>query len=177
MKWQMIFHFAMAALVVLLLPSAAHADSVEITLTQTSQTATAGSTITFDATIASLSSTDPVFLNGDSSATSSLLLTVDDTPFLANFPLSLNPGVVSGPFALFEVIIDPSAPAGAYNLNSFTILGGLDGNASDTIGTADFSVTVTNAIATPEPKTLVLLLSGLLVIRLFLKFRHIGKVS
>jgi hypothetical protein len=164
-------HFAMAAMVVLFLATAAHADSVDVTLTQTSQTTAAGSTITFDATITNLSSTDKIFLNGDSSVTSSLLLTIDDTPFLTNFPLSLDPSEVSGPFTLFSVFIDPSTPAGTYDFNSFSILGGEDDSASDTIGTADFSLTVGSIIATPEPGTMTLLISGLLAIAVFTRFR------
>jgi len=164
-------YLAMAALVVLCLASAARADLVDVTLTQTSQTAAAGSTIEFDATITNLSSTDTVFLNGDSSVTSSLLLTVDDTPFLVNFPLSLGPDESSGPFALFDVTIDPSTPPGTYDLNAFSILGGLDDSASDIIGTADFSVMVEGASVTPEPGTLALLLLGFLVTGALTRFR------
>jgi len=142
----------LATVVVLFFASAARADSVDVELTQTSQTAAPGSTITFDATITNLSSTDTVFLNGDGSITSSPLLTVDDTPFLTNFPLSLDPSETSGPFALLNVI----------DFNSFSILGGADGSASDTIGTAEFSVTVATASPVPEPGILGLLVVGLL---------------
>jgi hypothetical protein len=158
---------AVAAMVVLCPASPARADSVDITLTESSQTAAAGSTLTFDAVVTNLSSTDTVFLNGDSSTTSSVLLTVDDTPFLTNFPLSLNPSEASGPSALFNVLINASTPGGTYDFNSFSILGGLDGSTFDTLGTADFSVTVTSAVATPEPGTLLLLASGLLGIGLW----------
>jgi hypothetical protein len=164
MKLQTIARLAVAAMIVFFLAVATYADSVDVTLTQTSQIAAAGSTITFDATITNLSSTDAIFLNGDSSVTSSSLLTVDDTPFLANFPLSLDAGEVSGPFALFDVFIDPSTPTASYDFNSFSILGGLDGDASDIIGGANFSISVGSVIATPEPGTLVLLLSALLTI-------------
>jgi len=152
----------LATVVVLFFASAARADSVDVELTQTSQTAAPGSTITFDATITNLSSTDTVFLNGDGSITSSPLLTVDDTPFLTNFPLSLDPSETSGPFALFNVIIDPTIAPGTYDFNSFSILGGADGSASDTIGTAEFSVTVATASPVPEPGILGLLVVGLL---------------
>jgi hypothetical protein len=166
-----IVHVALTVVIVLFLASAARADSVDVALTKTSQTAAAGSTITFDATITNLSSTDTIFLNGDSSTTSSLLLTVDDTPFLTNFPLSLAPSEISGPFPLFNVIIDSSAPPGTYQLNSFSILGGLDGSTFDTVGSADFSVRVGSLTPTPEPGSLVLMFSGLLAIGVFTRFR------
>jgi len=164
-------HVVLAAVMALFLAVAARADSVDVTLTQTGQTAAAGSTITFDATITNLSSTDTVFLNGDSSITSSFLLAVDDTPYLTNFPLSLGPSEVSGPFALFNVIIDPSTPAATYDFNSFSILGGPGGNESNTIGTADFSVTVGSVTAAPEPGTFSLSLSGLLLLGIAFSFR------
>lgn len=169
MKQQNVVHITTAILAFLFFGSVAWADSVGVALTQTSVTTTAGSTITFDAAITNFSTTDTIFLNGDGSTTSSLLLTVDDTPFLANFPLSLDPNEVSGPFALFNVIIDASIPTGIYDFNSFSILGGSDGNAFGTIGSVDFSVTVDN-VTTPEPWTQFLLLSGLLVLGMLRKF-------
>jgi len=177
MKRAKIVHLVVAAIVVLFLASAARADSVEVTLTQTSQTAAAGSTVTFDATIANLSSTDTIYLNGDSWVTSSLLLTVDDSPYLTNFPLSLAPDQVSGPFALFNVLIDPTTPDDIYDFNSFSILGGSDGDTYDTIGTADFSVTVGSVTAAPEPGALALLLSGLLAIGMLGRLRRSTKAT
>jgi hypothetical protein len=164
--------FTMVALAILILASVAHADSVGITLIQISQTGAAGSTVTFDATLTNLTG-NTVFLNGDSSATSSLFLTVDDTPFLTNAPLWLAPSASSGPFALFNVLIDPNMPVGTYDFNSFSILGGVDGNAFDTLGTANFSVVT----ATPEPGTLVLILCGLLTIGMFAQFRGLGRTN
>lgn len=164
MKRTRIMQMGLVALAALVLACGARADSVDVSLTQTSQTATPGSTITFDATITNLSSTDTVYLNGDSSVTSSTLLTIDDTPFLFNFPLSLDPSEASGPFALFNLFIDPSTPDGTYDFNSFSILGGLDSSSFDTLGAAEFSVTVANPTVTPEPEPLCLLLLGFLAI-------------
>jgi hypothetical protein len=160
MKRNVVLCFAISTLVCVLSGAAARADSVGVTLSQASLTGVVGSTVTFDATIANLSS-DTIFLNGDASVTSSTLLTVSDAPFLANSPLSLDPGQVSGPFALFSVFINPTLTAGTYGLNSFSILGGLDSGSSDTIGTASFSVTVQEPTAVPEPATVVLLFIGL----------------
>ncbi len=108
--------------------SAAHADSIQITLTQTSQIGAAGTTITFDATLTNLSP-GTIFLNGDSATTSLPFLTVGDNPFLSNAPLSLAPGASSGPFALFNVFIAPGIPKGTFGSNNFSILGGTTSRA------------------------------------------------
>jgi hypothetical protein len=101
---------------------------------------------------------------------------VDDTPFLTNFPFFLNPSESSGPFALFNVLIDPAALPGTYDFNTFSALGGLDGSTFDTLGTADFSVTVLGASPVPEPGTIVLFVSGLLALGIFTRFRRLGRV-
>ena len=158
---------------ILTLAPVARADMVSVTLTQTSETAVAGSTIAFDATITNLDATE-AFLNGDSSATSSTFLSVDDGPFLANFPLLLDPGEASGPFELFDLTVDSTTPPGAYDFNSFSILGGGDGGASDTIGTADFDVVVTQINPVPEPATFVMLISGFVLLGARYAFTYRG---
>lgn len=163
MKRTKMMRLGLATLAILILSCRAQADSVGVSLTLTSQTAAPGSMITFDATITNLSSTDTIYLNGDSSVTSSALLTVDDTPFLTNFPFWLDPAEASGPFALLNVLIDPSTPEGTYDLNSFSILGGLDGDTWDILSTTNFSVTVANVTPTPEINTLYLFLIGIFV--------------
>ena len=155
-----------ATLVMLLLAPASRATLISIVLTQTSQSAPAGTTVEFDATLTNLSATDTVFLNGDSTATSSLFLTIDDSPFFLNAPFFLDPGASSGPFALFDVIIDAAAPTAVYDFNFFQILGGLDGSASDTIGSAVFAVNVSAPSRVPEPATLWLLAAGVAGVRL-----------
>jgi hypothetical protein len=52
---------------------------------------------------------------------------VNDAPFNANAPIFLDPGASSGPFELFDVIVDPSAAPAAYSGNLFSIFGGPDG--------------------------------------------------
>lgn len=147
----------------LILCSSAHADTIQINLTQSKVSAAPGSVVTFDASLTNLSSTDTMFLNADSWSTTSPFLSVDDTPFFANAPLTLGPNASTGTFALFSVLIDPNTPLGTYDFNSFSILGGIDGSASDVLGSATFSVAVTSAHV-PEPGALLLLLcSGVLV--------------
>jgi hypothetical protein len=139
---------------------------LNLTLTNPDRVVTQGTTtVQFDATILNPSTTDAIYLNGDSAVTSSPLLTVDDSPFFANAPLSLDPGASSGPFELFAVNLASDIPAGTYSLNTFSILGGPDnGTFSDfsDIADAGFSITVTPGTASvPEPATLPLLSAGL----------------
>lgn len=146
---------------------AIQADSLTVNLVQSDLTGAPGTTVDFFATILNPSFTDTVYLNGDSSSTSSFLLTLDDTPFFINAPLFLTPGESSGPFELFDIIFDPSTPSATYSGNVFSILGGPDGGTfSDFTDLADvpFSVTVATPTATtPEPREITPLLCGLLL--------------
>lgn len=142
----------------LFVAATATAQDLGIVLSQTTLSGAAGATLTFDATVTNLSSST-IFLNGDSSTTASAFLTVSDNPFLNNAPLSLAAGASSGPFAAFAVTIVPGIAVGSYNLNDFTILGGLTNVDFSPLGSTDFTVNVSPA---PEPTTLLLVGSGLL---------------
>jgi len=153
------------SLTMVLFSVAARADSIDITLMETSQSGLPGTTVTFDATITNLTGAT-IFLNSSGNATSTPFLTVDGNPFLTNAPLSLAPGASSGPLALFSVIIAPGITPGVYDSNKFYIVGGTTSGASDMVGSAEFNVAVA-----PEPGTLVLLASGLLGLGFKLRFR------
>ena len=56
---------------------------------------------------------------------------------------------------LFVLTVPPNS-LGTF-LGTFTLLGGADGNASNPLGTANFTVNV----ITPEPSSIVLLLTGI----------------
>jgi len=143
-------------------PNAARADSLDVTLSQANQTVLLGTTtVVFDATISNPSSTDTIFLNGDASSIPSPFLTIDDTPFFTNAPLSLAPGASTVPFELFDILLASNTPIGTYDLNTFSILGGLDGATFDDLADTNFSITVANPAAVPEPSTLLLLGLGL----------------
>jgi hypothetical protein len=142
----------------LFLATSATAQDIGIVLSQSTLSGAAGATLTFDATLTNLSSST-IFFNGDSSTTASAFLTVSDNPFLNNAPLSLAAGASSGPFAMFAVTLAPGIAAGIYNLNDFTILGGLTNVDFNPVGSANFTVDV---LPVPEPGTLVLVASGLL---------------
>jgi len=152
------------------------ADSLDVTLTEANQTVVQGTTVVeFDASILNPSTTDTIYLNGDSSTTSSLLVSVDDSPFFANAPYYLTPGQSSGTFALFDVDLPADLTDGIYS-GVFSILGGPDGGTGtdfDDLSDANFSVDVVNPVATPEPSTLLLLgigFTGLLFLRKRLHF-------
>lgn len=143
-----------------LLPSTrAFADSISLNLTSPVESAAAGSTVSFSATVSAPDTNGgTVFLNGDSFDVTSPLV-FDDSGFLLNFPLSLDPGdSFSG--ELFSFALPSDLPAGQY-IGSFEIVGGADGGAQDVLSTVDFQVNVAGAPTVPEPESLMLLAAGL----------------
>jgi len=117
--------------------------------------------VEFDETAMNSSTSDTLYLNGDSSTTSSPLVTVDDSDFINNWPLSLAPGASFGPAALFVVDLPADLAPGTYT-GTFSILGDTTntGGLSD-LADVNFTIDVTSAVVTPEPATLLLLGSGL----------------
>lgn len=147
--------FAVAAMSV----GAASAGEVNVVFDTPDQTASAGATLQYFGTITN--TTDgTIFLNSDDlsmSATAGDFTLTDQ--FFNTVPISLGAGQSSGDIELFDVTITAPFPdnLGTY-YGSYTLLGGVDGNASDVLTTpsVEFSTTVT-----PEPVTSVLLLAGL----------------
>jgi hypothetical protein len=150
----------------LVVPSPVLADTLTLSLSNPVQSATPGSTLTFDATVSAPSTNAaPVFLNSDNYTIDSPL-TLDDSDFFS-LPLSLDPGD-SYTGALFTITLPSGFAQGDYS-GSFEILGGAGGSAFDTLATTDFQIS-----PTPEPRTMLLLATGLGPLG-FVMYRKKGK--
>jgi hypothetical protein len=103
--------------------------------------------------------TDPIFLNTASGSLSSPDLDFDYTNYFVVVPRVLNGGdSYSGP--IFAIVVGPTALSGDYS-GSFTIQGGIDGDAFNDLATQNFQVTVSSV---PEPATLGQELAGILAL-------------
>jgi hypothetical protein len=145
----------------LLLSSRTFADTIGLSLNAPAQPVTAGSTVSFVATVSAPGkNSGTVFLNGFSFNVPSPLI-LDDSGFFNDFPFSLDPGdSFSG--VLFTITLPSNTAAGLYPV-TFEILGGADSGAQDTIASVqDFPVNVASTASTvPEPESLMLLAAGL----------------
>ena len=144
----------------MLLSTQAQADTLTLTLDNPTQSGAPGDLLlSFTATVITPgTNTGTIFLNSDSFNLDSPL-TLDDSAFVNNFPLFIDPGT-SFNGLLFTVSIPDGTPAGPY-LGSFSILGGPDGDTLNTLDTANFEVDVASPSAVPEPGTFLLLVTGL----------------
>jgi hypothetical protein len=154
-KTALLFFIALLAALTLAMP--ASADTLNLVLSNPVQTGIPGSTLTFDATAsAPASNSATVFLVGDNFNVTLDGATIDDSDFLT-FPFSLDPGdSFAGP--LFTVALPSTIAPGAYT-GFFSILGGSDPSAQDTIATVNFEINAPAAV--PEHGTWLLLATGL----------------
>jgi hypothetical protein len=139
----------------------ARAGVIEIVLDNPYQTGHPGDTLQFFGTISNTGS-DPVFLNGDSLTLAGLSFTITDL-FLTNVPMSLDAGSSSVDLELFDVTLsNPLLDLPADYLGSYTLLGGVDGDAGENLASANFSLTTAPSVpGVPEPGSWLLLGTGL----------------
>jgi hypothetical protein len=145
------------AIALLALSAPASGSTLNFTLFFPAVTTGLPSVVSFAATVsAPLTNTGAVFLNSDN-VNIDFPLTLDDSGFFMNFPLSLAPGAsFTGP--IFTVTVPDFAQLYfAYN-GYFEIDGGADPGASDPVASANFTVT-----PVPEPATGLLLIGGLVL--------------
>ena len=146
---------ALSALVFALILQAApaHADTLNFSLTSSTLSGASGDTLTFFGTVSTPSSNrKTIYLNGDSLNFSASGATVDDSGFVFNFPLSLDPNnTFTG--ELFTVTLPSDLPQGLYS-GYFEILGGSNSSVSSTLATVGFQVVDG---AAPEPTSWLLL--------------------
>lgn len=103
------FRTLIAAIAALLLLGAPRANAgLLFSLNPAGQQGSPGTTLVFNATLTN-TGVDEVWLNGDGISLSSPLLSLDDTLFFANTPLSLA-GAESWTGDIFTVKIDPGLP-------------------------------------------------------------------
>src|SRR5579864_834406 len=130
----------------------AQADPLDFTLSATTVSGTAGTTVGLFATLTNTGS-DTISISADSFSISSAYLTGDDTPFF-NFLLSaastLAPGATTGPMDILDIAISSLATPGLYGSNSFTV-DWTDSTGASFTTSQDFTANVTNPISTPEP--------------------------
>ena len=159
--------FSIALLAALALAIPASADTLSLVLSNPIQTGTPGSTLTFDATASAPGSNSAtIFLNGDNFNVVLDGATIDDSDFLS-FPFTLDPGdSFSG--SLFTVALPSTLAPGTYT-GFFSILGGSDSGAQDTLATANFEIDAPSTV--PEPGTWLLLATGLTLLAALLYSR------
>ena len=165
MKRKLAYALLSAPLLAASLSTAAFADTITLSLTTATESAAVGTAISYAATLsADPGNTAPVYLNGDTiTFNGPTSFTFDDSGLFDNFPSALGPGE-SDTAELFSVNVPTDAMNGTY-LGSYALEGGSDANADTTLANVAFAVNVTSAASvTPEPASLLLLMTGLVCV-------------
>lgn len=149
------------------LVTAARADTITLTLANPVQsTLSGGGTFSFVATVSAPATNAALEnLNGALFSVPSPA-TLDDSGYLDNFPLSLDPGQdYTG--ELFSVTLPAVLSDGLYS-GTFSITGGPDYTDNDVLATVNYAINVT-----PEPASWLLLATGMLgMAALWLRRKH-----
>jgi hypothetical protein len=155
--------------------STAHADSITLTLTNSTLSVVPGGTVTFSATVSAVPSNGAaVFLNGSSTDGLDPLLSVDGSDVF-NFPAFLDPGDSVLPAEeLFTVTLDPSATVGSSYSGVFELQGGVDDQDQTVLASPGFTINAIGAAsAIPEPSSFALLGTGLAGVFVTLKRKQL----
>jgi hypothetical protein len=137
----------------------AHADTLSLIITTPVQTITAGSTVSFFATVsAPITNTTTLNLVSDVIDKTGDSFTFDDDGFYFGFPLTLSAGE-SYTGLLFTATANQNIGIGLYP-GIFSILGGTQETDQDVLARANFELDVP-ASAVPEPGSILLLMTGL----------------
>ena len=137
---------------------------VIITLDQPNQTGPEGATLQDFGTFSNMDANSTVFLNLDSLNVAAVPgdFTVNDL-FFSNVPVWMEAGANSGLIELFEVSVSlPFGHAFTSYSGSYQLVGGIDGDAQDVLGSVTFSVTPISTPDAPEPGSVGLIAGGLL---------------
>jgi hypothetical protein len=144
----------------------ARADTVDITLQESTLSGAPGSELEFFGNLTNTTGSD-VFLNADNFNLTGLPLgSIDDSPFFDNTPSGfLGPLASSGVIGLFNITIPAGFATGSYD-GTFQILGGATVSDQTVVGSADFTaqVTSTPVTSTPEAGSMVPTLAVLLAL-------------
>ena len=172
--------FSLLLAAVVAVPVAAHADTINLSLTSPVQNGSGGATLTFEATVsAPAGNSGAVSLVGDTftipGTSPFTTLNIDDSSFLINFPLALNPGE-SFTGTLFTLTLPGVITPGVYG-NNFVTLDLFDQAGLETFATQEFIVNVPGASPVPEPGTWVLLVTGVGLMAAFVYSRRSNVAS
>lgn len=153
----------LAAVIFILFSGICHADTISINLASTLLSGSPGSAITFSGNLSN-STGSTLFLNsaGINLAGPFSPTDEDTSPFFTNAPLFLAGADSTLIIDLFTIDIPNTSIVGPYS-GTFSVLGGVDGNAQDTLGSANFTVQVSNGSSVPEPSSRSLLVAACLV--------------
>lgn len=140
----------------------ARADSLGISLDSSTLTGLPGNTLQFFGTLVNTTGAN-LYLNADNFNLPGFdPSAIDDSPFFANAPLFLAPGANTGAIGLFNITIPNPFATNSYP-GTFQVLGGATGDDQTIIGTAQFTVKVQTTSTVPEPSSLSMLATILLL--------------